>query len=57
MKKYIYKTLAKNLQKNIDYSIDDLNKLGEEGFRVVSFNYDDFGNEILVLEKEYNDFP
>ena len=55
MKKYIYKTLQKRLIDNVDYTIDDLNKLGNEGFRIISFSHDDRGNEFVILEKEVNE--
>ncbi len=56
MKKYKYKILVKNLIQNKDYTLEELNKFGEDGYKIIKFKFDSMGNELIILEKEWYDF-
>jgi hypothetical protein len=53
MKKYEYKLL-----RDVDtyaWDLEDLNDLGQQGWRVVSWEQSDSGKESVLLEKETNE--
>lgn len=50
MKKYEYKVVQDYATKR--FSLDDVNALGQEGWRVVSYTIADGGQECCLLERE-----
>jgi hypothetical protein len=52
MKKYEYKTLQESNTSR--FSLDDVNKLGMEGWRVVTWMIADNGYETILFEREIN---
>ena len=50
MKTYEYKVLQET--ETVLFRLEDVNKLGAEGWRVVSWSVDDRGYETVLMEKE-----
>jgi hypothetical protein len=48
--KYEYKTLEES--DTFKFTLDDVNKLGQEGWRVVWWSIVDSGKETILLEKQ-----
>ncbi len=50
MKQYEYKMLSDT--DTYSYSIDDVNELGKQGWRVIYIDTPDYGHERTLLERE-----
>lgn len=51
--KYEYKVLEKIPGTDIDFSLEDINELGEKGWKVVTFIVKDNGYEFVLLERMF----